>query len=150
MPTLLEIRNEAYQRAYDSGEIRGTNADESITGTSYGEALCGEGGNDTVYGGGGNDWIEGCKGDDVLSGGPGCDWFQFYAYESHDVIRDFQNGMDYVEISFFGVDADDVTIAHGANRHVLTIPSHPEFSLVVIGQGFGIEDVLFTNEPWAA
>jgi RTX calcium-binding nonapeptide repeat (4 copies) len=66
--------------------------------------LSGEsGGNDTLHGDQGSDTLIGGTGDDLLYGGQGSDVFQFAGAFGHDVIRDFQVGIDVVSLVSLGV-----------------------------------------------
>ncbi|SDB67016.1 calcium-binding protein [Belnapia rosea] len=86
----------------------------------------GEGGADTLLGGTGNDTLHGNLGRDLLSGGSGHDLFQFYfrtgfgVFDSdtgtdaatRDVIRDFQQGQDKIDLHAYAGQTD------GANAPV--------------------------------
>jgi Ca2+-binding RTX toxin-like protein len=76
-----------------------------------GDRLYGEEGNDTLIGGladdtleggAGNDTLEGGAGDDVLAGGAGADRFVFAAGDDADIIADFEDGIDRLDLSAFG------------------------------------------------
>jgi Ca2+-binding RTX toxin-like protein len=64
-------------------------------------AYVGTAGNDDIDGGSGNDYIVGQAGDDTLSGGAGHDRFVFLnaATDGNDVIEDFGNGDDQIDLS---------------------------------------------------
>jgi Ca2+-binding RTX toxin-like protein len=64
-------------------------------------------GDDTIRGGSGNDRIRGGAGDDTAIGGNGADTFIFYRGDNHDVILDFDQGSDKLEL-------------HGFNRSAVT------------------------------
>ena len=146
MRDLRAIRDAIFEKAFANNEMRGTAGAEIMIGTRGPDAICGEGGNDIMKGGAGNDFIEGCWADDILWGGAGRDVFQFYVYSSHDVIKDWQDRQDILELAFTGITLADVQIVHESRLvHTLTVKGHPEFSVEVIGRGFGLEDVLLTN-----
>jgi hypothetical protein len=98
-----------------------------------------------VKAGGGQDWIELCWDDDVVWGGSGRDVFQAHTYASHDKIMDWQDGQDILEIAFHGATAADVNIERvSARQHIVTVDGHPDFSVEILGRGFGIEDIIYT------
>ncbi len=82
--------------------IRGHEGDDIIGGGNGNDTLQGEQGNDTIYGGDGNDLLNGGRDDDVLTGGNDADIFQFtlpYFGWGNDVITDFEDGVDMIEIT---------------------------------------------------
>ncbi|SFC85872.1 calcium-binding protein [Tropicimonas isoalkanivorans] len=62
------------------------------------DRLVGHGGYDTLVGNGGADTLFGNGGNDVLRGGAGADRFAFRQGDGHDVIKDFQDGVDVIDI----------------------------------------------------
>jgi len=56
------------------------------------------GGRDSLDGGGGQDTLAGGRGGDQLTGGNGRDTFQFSTGDGADVITDFQQGLDRIEV----------------------------------------------------
>lgn len=147
MRDLLALRNAIKDAAFANNEIRTEGGDDRLEGTSGPDALCGESGNDTMIGRDGDDFIEGCWGDDIMSGGSGSDVYMFYVYSSHDIIRGWEDGKDIFELAFLDLTMSDVTITHdSAKQHTVTVAGHPEFSVVVLGAGFGYEDILLTDK----
>jgi Ca2+-binding RTX toxin-like protein len=51
-----------------------------------------------LSGGAGKDALRGGAGNDVLSGGAGVDTFVFGKKEGNDVIRDFKDGTDLIDL----------------------------------------------------
>jgi ELWxxDGT repeat protein len=101
----------------DNDTLRGGFGDDSLWGGTGDDVLAGnEGndllsaglGNDKLFGGSGNDVLNGDAGSDILSGGSGADVFVFatISHSPHgpdnDTIKDFQNGMDQIDLSGFG------------------------------------------------
>ena len=79
--------------------ISGRQGNDWISGGLSRDNLLGGAGNDTLIGGVGDDLLTGNLGDaghtDAKSGaGPGADTFLFYAGDGHDVIGDFEIGID--------------------------------------------------------
>jgi Ca2+-binding RTX toxin-like protein len=96
--------------------VIGTNYDDDIYGNEFANSINGGGGNDLVSGrggddfvngGNGNDFIYGGTGKDQLTGGLGSDFFIFISKDDsklaagkpEDVIIDFQQGQDKIDIS---------------------------------------------------
>lgn len=83
----------------------GGTGNDRLTGDDGFDELHGGAGNDILDGGAGEDEIEGGDGDDLLAGGDGADVFSFSAYSGageenvdrgHDVITDFELGVDHL------------------------------------------------------
>lgn len=115
--------------------LRGRAGDDDLTGGAEGDylyggrgmdLLTGQGGNDQLFGGGdddtligsaGRDRLNGQRGDDTLLGGPDKDWFIFNRNAGDDVVLDFQEGTDLIDLTAFGLnsnDNDDITLLLGA------------------------------------
>lgn len=107
-------------------QIQGGPGDDDLTGSFD---------NDVILGGDGEDRIESLYGNDVLTGGDDADIFAFqgdlriaFRGVGDDVITDFQNGLDKIEIdAFFTPGAGSFAelapnIADGPDGAVLTIP----------------------------
>jgi Ca2+-binding RTX toxin-like protein len=73
----------------------------SLTGKGNDAAnrINGNAGQNTLYGYGGIDVINGGRGDDLLYGGNHADTFVFTTGSGHDVIADFQNGTDTIDLT---------------------------------------------------
>lgn len=78
--------------------IGGRTADKLFGGAGR-DYLFGNGGHDSIYGGDGRDVLDGGRGNDKLLGGAGIDSFVFETGDGRDVIADFQNNIDTIEIS---------------------------------------------------
>lgn len=80
--------------------IRGKGGDDMILGDKGKDELIGGHGNDTIKGQGGKDLLIGGNGKDVLVGGSKADTFQFNLTgdDKVDKIKDFENGIDSIEI----------------------------------------------------
>ena len=88
----------------------------SIVGNSGSNRLEGGAGADTISGSGGDDTILGGAGDDSLIGGSGADTFLFNKGDGHDVISDFGNGADVINISsYLNAGLTPTLVASGAD-----------------------------------
>ena len=89
-----------------SDTLRGGAGSDTLTGGRGEDVLVGNGGRDTLDGGEGNDVLNGGRGSDLLSGGLGNDVFVFSASErGKDLITDFEDGADLIQISGLSFDA---------------------------------------------
>lgn len=61
--------------------------------------ITGNGGNNLLKGEGGADTIAGNRGSDKISGGEAADLFEFATGHGHDVILDFENDLDKLDLS---------------------------------------------------
>jgi len=68
-------------------------------------------------GGIGSDTLRGGNGFDVLNGGRGVDTFVFTSNDGSDIIEDFQDGTDILQVSVGNFDALD--ISNGADGAVI-------------------------------
>lgn len=71
--------------------------------------------NNLLIGGAGNDRIDGSNGNDYLFGEADVDTFVFAPGSGADVIGDFENGVDKIDLSGFGYTWNGVSIAIGQN-----------------------------------
>jgi Ca2+-binding RTX toxin-like protein len=96
--------------------IYGNDAANSLSGGNGNDLLSGLGGNDVISGGNGNDIIFGGVGADTLSGGQDADTFVWTAVNEslmaggkpQDVVTDFQQGSDKIDLSAFNVGLNDL------------------------------------------
>ncbi|MEO9894804.1 MAG: DUF4214 domain-containing protein [Paracoccaceae bacterium] len=90
----------------------GNYLDNIVQGNIGDNYLGGRSGNDTLDGLSGADTLYGGLGDDTLVGGQGNDTFVFSAVENEgmDVIQDYEDGFDLVQIDGTGLAFDDLTI----------------------------------------
>lgn len=83
--------------------LRGGRGDDLLDGGIFSDRLFGGLGDDELLGGGGFDRLQGGRGDDALTGGAASDVFVMRRRNDDDVILDFQNGMDQVDLTAFGL-----------------------------------------------
>ncbi|MNQ52412.1 Poly(beta-D-mannuronate) C5 epimerase 1 [compost metagenome] len=84
----------------DTKSLEGSEVVDVLIGDGGENYLFGYGGNDTLIGGDGNDILLGGLGDDTLTGGGGADIFRWQAGDTgHDVVTDFELGVDSLDLS---------------------------------------------------
>ena len=77
---------------------------DTLDGGTGHDLLQGEHGDDVLRGGTGEDALAGGSGNDILEGGAGADIFYFSdGNEGADVIRDFETGIDKIDLKFAGI-----------------------------------------------
>lgn len=103
----------------------GGGGDDRLVGGGGADNLKGGGGDDSIRAGGGGDTVKGGGGADLINGGGGADVFQFRASDRNDVLLDFRQGQDQIQIlsgarEFADLDIEqdgaDVLIGFGAGQ----------------------------------
>ena len=97
--------------------LLGQKGDDVLSGEAGDDTLNGGMGNDLLFGGAGNDIIAGDLGDDILIGNDGVD--TFVVGQGSDVIQDFLNGTDLIQLPS-GVGFSDLTITNDAVNTTIT------------------------------
>ncbi|MEG4856050.1 hypothetical protein QUB75_01255 [Microcoleus sp. K1-B6] len=109
----------------DSEQIFGNEGQDSISGGEENDSLFGGKGNDQLFGDAGDDFLLGDKDIDTLTGGQGRDTFALSTGGGLDIITDFENGSDFIQVPV-GVSISDILIqAAGANT-ILSLRSTGE------------------------
>lgn len=72
---------------------------DRLSGGRDGDVLMGDDGLDIVFGGHGDDRIAGGTGHDILEGGGGRDVFIFATGDGRDIVTDFKDGADRIDLS---------------------------------------------------
>jgi Ca2+-binding RTX toxin-like protein len=135
--TLTLIPNPVYQGTNqpdrlvgcaDDEIFRGLQADDVLIGNKGQDQLVGAAGDDRLEGGNGDDRLEGGRGFDVLIGGRGRDTFVLLGNNNSARIRDFQDGLDRLELpdsipvnSIQIVQQSRNTVIQSENQNVLAI-----------------------------
>ncbi len=101
-----------------SDTLNGGTGKDTLKGGSGTDTLTGGGGTDKLYGGGGTDTLAGGSGTDRLWGDAGADTFCFKTGADKDVIKDFETGLDSLEIVGLGTLAEVLATATEENGHV--------------------------------
>ena len=85
-----------------------------------------EAGNDQLFGGAGDDLFWGGKGNDTMSGGTGGDVFGLGLDHGNDIIRDFTDGEDLIDLTAIsGISGfEDLNIAVDGNAAMIDLTGH--------------------------
>ncbi|MEM9061416.1 MAG: tandem-95 repeat protein [Pseudomonadota bacterium] len=129
---ITELAGEGYDRVYSavdltlaghiefaaarSGaaiDLTGNAMANQIFGNGESNTLSGLDGNDRLGGEGGTDLLIGGLGNDVMFGGTEADVFAFSLGDGADVIRDFELGVDTIDLSATGLGFSDLMINDG-------------------------------------
>ncbi|GAB5378309.1 MAG: hypothetical protein AcusKO_47710 [Acuticoccus sp.] len=122
------------------------NGIESILGSRFGDDISGDDARNVLRAGGGDDTVNGGGNNDKLFGGDGADEFRFAsAGFGHDVIGDFEDGVDLIDTTSFGATLADFDIAEVAGDTVLTLLSDPTSSITLIG----ISEISISDDDFA-
>ncbi len=85
-------------------EIRGRSGNDTLNGNGGDDRLRGDKGDDVLNGGSGNDRLRGDHGNDTLTGGTGSDRFIFNFQGGNDIVTDYDDAADRLDVSNFGFD----------------------------------------------
>ena len=91
-----------------SNTLQGGDGADTLDGEGGNDFLSGEGDDDTLIAGDGDDILNGGLGRDILWGGEGVDIFEFLDVaesgigSSRDVIKDFEQGIDLIDLAAMG------------------------------------------------
>lgn len=99
-----ELGNDKLYGDIGNDTLNGGDGGDEIYGNSGNDMLIGSLGNDKLNGNEGNDTLIGGTGTDSLTGGEGSDLFVLQAGGGKDYIRDFQNGVDKIDLTSFDFD----------------------------------------------
>lgn len=83
--------------------INGGLDNDEVWGDEGNDFIVGNVGHDTLFGGDGLDFIRGDEGNDQLYGGAGADVFYFGKNSGTDVIHDFEQGLDHLNVKGLGL-----------------------------------------------
>lgn len=102
--------------------LLGSEGNDVLLGLGGNDTLTGLGGNDRLEGGDGNDTLIGGPGNDVLIGGAGNDIFVWTAADRggnyHDIVKDFGNGDDKLDLSQLLVGVSDPASADVLSQYL--------------------------------
>ncbi len=123
--------------------LNGGGGRDDLMGNGGADDLSGGGGDDTLNGGMGWDTIAGGDGDDVLTGLNGSDKFVFDSDDGTNVISDFVDGIDIIEIGD-GLTFTDVSLTQVGNDLDLSFGSTTVRLLGVSENDIDAGDFLFS------
>ena len=116
--------------------IIGRNGDDLFFGEQGNDTLIGGNGQDLIYGGEGDDLLSGYQANDTLVGGAGSDIFVLTPGGGTEIITDFTNHEDLIQLPF-GVAFEDLAISQGsevnANDTFLSLANNDELLATVTG-----------------
>lgn len=92
---------------FENLELAGTRAINGI-GNAAANQIVGNAGRNQLLGLDGDDILDGGKGRDLLTGGDGADHFVFARGSGRDVVTDFANGIDQIDLYGFGKGFDTI------------------------------------------
>lgn len=123
-------------------EIKGTDAANTLDGfdgddligcrSGNDRGLGGEG-EDRIAGNGGADILNGQSGDDTLNGGAGADRFVFEKEGDYDIVRDFDSGIDRLDVTDFDFATRAAALAAAAQRGASVIVTLDADTTVELG-----------------
>jgi len=148
--------NDSVYGGTGADKIYGNTGDDTLYGSGIGVAdamtnkIYGGNGNDTIYGADGldylygdanNDTITGGKGDDRIWGGTGSDTFVFNAGDGADQIKDFENGLDQLDLTSWGIaNFNDLLALTTGYANSLSLGFADGSSILVAGLNLGTFD----------
>ena len=98
------------------------------------DLMLGNAGNDRLFGGRGRDRLEGGPGDDRLSGGPDGDVFVFAPGHGADVITDFTNRQDRIDLTAFDLPGyEALTVTSGTGGVSIDLSAHDGGTILLEG-----------------
>ena len=112
----------------DNDELYGGDGDDLLHGGKDNDSVIGGKGNDSMFGDKGNDLLEsnegddlldGGQGDDTLTGGEGSDRFVLDPRNGSDIIQDFEDGIDLLQLDG-GLAFENLTLTEESGSTVIT------------------------------
>ncbi|MEG4119668.1 CHRD domain-containing protein [Microcoleus sp. N9_B4] len=119
--------------------LSGGQNEDSLLGGKSNDILNGDFGNDVLLGELGDDVLAGDAGNDTLTGGNGSDIFVIARGEGSDFITDFQNGVDFIQLSS-SLSFDNLAITTTNSGQVLVTDKIANQSLLLIN-GIAAQDL---------
>ena len=91
-------------------QMMGGHGDDYMFGSAGRDTMLGNAGADELDGGKSDDTLNGGRGSDILTGGHGADTFVFGLSASTDIITDFEDGVDRIDLRAYGLSASDLAV----------------------------------------
>ncbi len=125
--------------------IYGSQFDDVLFGKGGANTLTGNKGNDTLDGRGGNDTLLGRQGNDLMTGGAGADKFRYTeTVFDHDIITDFEDGIDKIDLTGSGLVFGNFTISQqGVDTLVSRNASHDILLQNIVATDITVADFIF-------
>ena len=131
--------NDTLSGGLQNDKLYGEAGNDDLNGDGGADMLMGGAGNDDLDGGTEDDTLNGGAGDDDLTGGDGDDTFVFEPGNGDDVIVTFVSTEDKIDLSAFGLDADELkaAISVRAGNTVINLGDYGGGTITL--QGIGVD-----------
>ena len=124
----------------DIENLFGSDHGDFLVGDDSANYLIGNAGDDELRGGAGDDWLWGGAGNNDLSGGVGDDVFRFDFGHGDDIITDFTDGDDLIDLSIFGLSGfDELVVSSDSDGVTIELTAHNGGTIRL--EGFNIADL---------
>ncbi|MEM7243589.1 MAG: calcium-binding protein [Pseudomonadota bacterium] len=128
-----------FETITQNARIEGDATANTLYGSNeYTDNIFGLAGNDILYGYNGEDVLVGGEGNDQLYGGSNADTFVFNDGDGFDTIKDFELGLDQIDLASLGITFADLTISENNGDAVV---SYSEDGTGTVDGQITIEDV---------
>jgi Ca2+-binding RTX toxin-like protein len=98
------------------------NKSDTLYGGEGNDKLYGGAGRDTLFGGSGDDVLMGGTGNDILNGGEGNDTYKFSLNDGRDVVHNYDDGLDDLDVlDFEGIAYEDLVFSRQWNDLVIDV-----------------------------
>jgi uncharacterized protein YjbI with pentapeptide repeats len=126
-----------------ANNLTGSGSNDNLFGNEGADTLIGEAGNDYLDGGAGNDSLLGGEGEDrlvgqagndILDGGAGDDSLIFSSGFGADIVNNFRDGADKIDLTSFGItfsNLNPITVSGG--NSTITATAFGSASITVVG-----------------
>ena len=114
-------------------ELEGDDGSDLLVGGRGRDDLDGGNGNDILKGNQGDDWLDGGNGNDFLRGGGGYDVFEFEHRSGDDIVADFTDGKDLLDLTDFDFRGAGQVLKHAAQiggDTLLDLDNHTSVALL--------------------
>lgn len=122
-------------------KLFGGNGADDLAGNGGADLLKGEAGSDVLVGGSGADRLVGGKGKDTLTGGKGKDVLVFAKQDGVDLVTDYQDGKDKIDLKAFNFKNKAKALSHfrewGGNHDNKVIFEHKGTKIKIKGADLG-------------
>jgi len=136
--TDVEIIQSDVMLAYE--RIVGTKHRDKLVGTDESDLIIGGKGKDILKGMAGNDELHGGKGRDVMYGGEGEDRFVFTYKSGKDTIKDFEQGIDKIDLTDFHITFDDLHIKEKRGDITVRVDAKTQIHLDDVGNMINLDE----------